>query len=554
VFISYPHGALGYVRELADWLAQRQIPVWWDHQLSSGQEWHRVIQGQVDSCTAMIVVMTPEGDSSQWMSREINHAESAGKPIYPLLLEGEGFFRLNNLQHEDVTGGRMPSEGFAVRLASGDLSAGAVVTATARRQARARRRLYQVGGAAAAVVAVIVAVVLAVNFANRDRQGSGDHSNVGLGTPTITGPGGDGSPSSSDPGPGGGGQTAAPNTACGETLFASRTINTSLTCTGNALTIATPGIVIDLGGHTITGDGTGSGITLNDGADAVTIRNGTITKFGNGVYVFSSDNVKISDLVLKGDNIGLSIKASSGLQLTGGELSGSTSAVKLDTAPSTNLKNVTISASVTAVESNYLGVSGSTITSKIYASESDMVVISGNTFNGGGVSYTTQSRNGQVRLNTFNGGDTQVFLGDAPSALIDQNTFNGGKIGLQVEVTNIGTVSGTKITGNTFTNEQVVGAFINSLNGTASTQIRVENNTFSHNGYAAGTQTDKAGNAVHGGLHIMLPAGANVWVGNNHGTDNNQRAIWAAAGSVTDGGGNTYHGDSCTGVACTMGS
>jgi hypothetical protein len=38
------------------------------------------------------------------------------KPIFPLLLDGRRFFRLSNLQYEDVTGARMPKPSFVARL------------------------------------------------------------------------------------------------------------------------------------------------------------------------------------------------------------------------------------------------------------------------------------------------------------------------------------------------------------------------------------------------------------------------------------------------------
>jgi Caspase domain len=56
------------------------------------------------------VVMTPESDESNWVKRELIRAEEGHKPIVPLLLKGERFFGLSDLQFEDVTGGRMPGE------------------------------------------------------------------------------------------------------------------------------------------------------------------------------------------------------------------------------------------------------------------------------------------------------------------------------------------------------------------------------------------------------------------------------------------------------------
>jgi hypothetical protein len=60
--------------------------------------------------------MTPDADASRWVKREITRAEDGGKPILPLLLAGQRFFSLVDIQCEDVTGGRMPTRPFVERL------------------------------------------------------------------------------------------------------------------------------------------------------------------------------------------------------------------------------------------------------------------------------------------------------------------------------------------------------------------------------------------------------------------------------------------------------
>src|SRR5262249_46339796 len=92
------------------------IPVWYDYELASGDRFQHVIRDRIDSCAALVVVMTPEADESVWVEREINHAEGRGKPVIPLLLRGEVFFRLNNVQFAAVTGERMPPDGSLARL------------------------------------------------------------------------------------------------------------------------------------------------------------------------------------------------------------------------------------------------------------------------------------------------------------------------------------------------------------------------------------------------------------------------------------------------------
>jgi hypothetical protein len=62
--------------------------------------------------------MSPVADESVWVEREIRRAEILGKPILPILLAGEPFFRLADMQYEDVTGGQSPSSRFVAKLSA----------------------------------------------------------------------------------------------------------------------------------------------------------------------------------------------------------------------------------------------------------------------------------------------------------------------------------------------------------------------------------------------------------------------------------------------------
>ncbi|MBB5874600.1 hypothetical protein F4553_008034 [Allocatelliglobosispora scoriae] len=117
VFISYSHASdADYVLRLADHLAKAGVRVWFDNEIIAGDRWQSVIQAQVVDCAAMIVLMSPQAANSVWVQRELLLAEAEGKPILPLLRSGKPLFRLAELHHEDVTTGRMPSEGFLARL------------------------------------------------------------------------------------------------------------------------------------------------------------------------------------------------------------------------------------------------------------------------------------------------------------------------------------------------------------------------------------------------------------------------------------------------------
>jgi len=113
VFISYSTRNGNYARKLADKLRAEGFDVWIDNsQLRSSQDWWRSIVLAIRGCSAVVVVLTPESDASEWVQREITLAGKYKKPIFPLWLDGtldtpnwEYFVRI---QVEDVRGGKLP--------------------------------------------------------------------------------------------------------------------------------------------------------------------------------------------------------------------------------------------------------------------------------------------------------------------------------------------------------------------------------------------------------------------------------------------------------------
>ena len=118
MFLSYSRTDRAYVDRLAAHLEAEGIPVWYDYDLVASDRWDEVIRDQVGTCAAFVVVMTPAAEASAWVKREINHAEKTGRPIYPLLLSGDAFFRLSDLHFEAIVSDRLPSQAFVAHLAA----------------------------------------------------------------------------------------------------------------------------------------------------------------------------------------------------------------------------------------------------------------------------------------------------------------------------------------------------------------------------------------------------------------------------------------------------
>jgi hypothetical protein len=110
VFISYKHTPedSAYVERLSAFLRENGVPSWFDAEIAVGDEWPVLLQDMIEACSALVVVMTPEGARNKWVNREVQEAEDLNKPIMPLLLRGRPFLRLNDIQYEDVRGGHLP--------------------------------------------------------------------------------------------------------------------------------------------------------------------------------------------------------------------------------------------------------------------------------------------------------------------------------------------------------------------------------------------------------------------------------------------------------------
>ncbi|MCY1137285.1 toll/interleukin-1 receptor domain-containing protein [Actinoplanes sp. Pm04-4] len=117
VFISYRHeDSAAYVKLLAAHLAAAGIPAWYDAEIVSGDRWLNLIRKQIESCSALVVVMTSAGEESVWVQREIALAQQRGKPILPLLLSGTGYFSILDVHFEDVRNRRMPGGAYTDQL------------------------------------------------------------------------------------------------------------------------------------------------------------------------------------------------------------------------------------------------------------------------------------------------------------------------------------------------------------------------------------------------------------------------------------------------------
>lgn len=112
VFISHSHKDKAYVDELDAKFREFYLDAWVDDRIPYGAVWPREIEEKVNSCDAFVLVMTPNSYKSNWVQSELAHAQQKGKPIFPLLLEGDRWIPVQSIQCVDVRDGSLPPDNF----------------------------------------------------------------------------------------------------------------------------------------------------------------------------------------------------------------------------------------------------------------------------------------------------------------------------------------------------------------------------------------------------------------------------------------------------------
>src|SRR5689334_6358346 len=76
VFISYAREQRPYVAHLCDYLRGVRVPAWYDDSIETGQRFPDEIEARIRNCAALILVMTPQSATSDWVRQELRWAES----------------------------------------------------------------------------------------------------------------------------------------------------------------------------------------------------------------------------------------------------------------------------------------------------------------------------------------------------------------------------------------------------------------------------------------------------------------------------------------------
>jgi len=89
IFLSYSREDTATMQRVRDDLRAEGLQVWTDENLMPGsRNWQRDIENALDSAASLVVILTPHAKKSEWVSKELNYAESQDVRIFPILARG----------------------------------------------------------------------------------------------------------------------------------------------------------------------------------------------------------------------------------------------------------------------------------------------------------------------------------------------------------------------------------------------------------------------------------------------------------------------------------
>lgn len=91
IFISYSRRDDEVMRKIAFFLRDQGFKVWVDNEklVSGTPAWEESIENAIKNAFAVIVVLSPEAKSSEWVRREIACADQYQKRVFPVLVKGD---------------------------------------------------------------------------------------------------------------------------------------------------------------------------------------------------------------------------------------------------------------------------------------------------------------------------------------------------------------------------------------------------------------------------------------------------------------------------------
>ncbi len=228
------------------------------------------------------------------------------------------------------------------------------------------------------------------------------------------------------------GAAATNGLACGDVVIQDVTLTHDLTnCPGDGLVAGASGITINLGGHTIDGDETGgslvggAGVRIGPGITGVTLLNGTITEFSQGVQLDFTTLNTITKLYVNGNVRGIDLANSWD------------NVIEKNKVTTSALDGIRVNGVVSdgnLVRQNDVSSSTFGITVSDYADDN---VVDRNSVVGGvfGISVFVNANAVKITKNTVSGnaGPGIQIQSFSDMALVSRNRVSGNAVGIVVE-------------------------------------------------------------------------------------------------------------------------
>ncbi|MBL8546996.1 MAG: TIR domain-containing protein [Hyphomonadaceae bacterium] len=162
IFISYASEDRDRVRPLAEALQSRGFNIWWDRSLAAGQDYTAIIEKELKSAKAVIVLWTQASANSTFVRDEAGRARDEGRLVPVLLDQVQLPLGFGAFQAEDFTrwngGANAPQMQLLVEVLSAKLSGREVNTSEIERR---RRRL----GTRIRIVSLLTVIALIAGIA-----------------------------------------------------------------------------------------------------------------------------------------------------------------------------------------------------------------------------------------------------------------------------------------------------------------------------------------------------------------------------------------------------
>jgi parallel beta-helix repeat protein len=204
--------------------------------------------------------------------------------------------------------------------------------------------------------------------------------------------------------------------------------------------IEASGVVFDGGGHTVRGNGSGTGVGVGDccieGPDDVIVRNVEVVHFSDGITSYEADHLRIRNVrVVWADATGMS--GGDGIAL----FNGTDLVVENSTVVNSEMVAVQISSEDAVVRNNWLVSNDGGL--NLYGEDH---LVEGNLFENSGTLWAYGYGNHTVRNNTVvNATSTGIAVSD-DSTVVNNVVRNNGGAGIKVGAN--GVVTGNRVVGN----------------------------------------------------------------------------------------------------------